>query len=307
MSIIKLVGVLFMVVFPIMLVIGYLARGRVARWGLGNYTPYVVCALVLTMSVWAGGIVAAAYVVNILLYSMIYAVVSIMTSLLATLPITRFRGYAPSAGSSHYIANPNTKFPMILIAILITGWVVGYMTRVSLLVGNALDYAITIELLVLIIIIGLDVGSYLDKSRIVRGTRGVLIGVLSMVGSAIAGLVLHVILMIPLPASLGIALGMGWYSLDGPLLTVRFGPVLGTMGFLANFLREQLTYVLVPALFLAGFRNESLIAIGGATSMDNTLPIYRLYMGSDGGFMAFINGFFITMVLPLALPYIITL
>ncbi len=81
----------------------------------------------------------------------------------------------------------------------------------------------------------------------------------------------------------------------------------GYLAFLANFLREQLTYLLVPLIVITGFRDASLVSIGGATSMDDTLPIYRLYMGETGGFIAFINGFVITIVLPELLPYVITL
>jgi uncharacterized membrane protein YbjE (DUF340 family) len=102
-------------------------------------------------------------------------------------------------------------------------------------------------------------------------------------------------------------MGMGWYSLVGPLLSVKFGPAIGTLAFLTNFLREQLTYLLVPSIVVAGFRNVTLVSIGGATSMDDTLPIYRLYMGETGGFIAFVNGFVITMILPELLPYVITL
>ncbi|WP_243675150.1 LysO family transporter [Vulcanisaeta distributa] len=177
---------------------------------------------------------------------------------------------------------------------------------------NVINYLIASELFVLILVIGLDIGSSISMSLLTQGYLGIVIAATSLLGSSVSGLILHYLVGIPLAASLGgVSMGGmgGWYSLAGPpLLSVRFGPAVGTLAFLANFLREQLTYLLIPPLIvIAGFRDVSLVSIGGATSMDDTLPIYRLYMGETGGFIAFINGFVITMILPELLPYVITI
>ncbi len=72
------------------------------------------------------------------------------------------------------------------------------------------------------------------------------VGGLAVAGSLLAGLVLSPILRVPLRASLAVALGFGWYTFDGPAVAAYAGPYLGVMAFLANFLREQLTFAVVP-------------------------------------------------------------
>ncbi|MGC8543304.1 MAG: lysine exporter LysO family protein [Vulcanisaeta sp.] len=305
MNLVEAVGDLFLVIFPITMIIGYIFKKQVKPLKLGNYLQYIVMILVFTMALWAGNIVSSSYVINIVLYAVIYATLSMLTSLILTIPIIRLLKSKQS--EIIYTISDNAKIsaklPLKLLLILIVGWVFGYYVKYTT-ITNYLNYLIIIELLALILIIGLDIGSYINMSFILRGYLGLVIAATSILGSSISGLILHFILNIPLSASLGISMGMGWYSLAGPLLSVKFGPAIGTLAFLANFLREQLTYLLVPSMIIIGFRDLSLVSIGGATSMDDTLPIYRLYMGEMGGFIAFISGFAITMVLPILLSYV---
>lgn len=308
MNLAETISELFLAIFPITMVAGYYLRAWVRALSPGNYLQYVVPILVFTMSLWAGNVVSSNYVIDLVLYAVIYAVVSIATSLIVTLPITR------AVRAMHAQANTqvggddgvNARFPMALLGVLIIGWLIGYFIRAPIPSGY-IDTAIIIELLVLILVIGLDIGSSINRGFIMHGYLGVAIATSAMLGSAMGGLLLSYVLKLPLPASLGISMGMGWYSLAGPLLSIRFGPAIGTLAFLANFLREQLTYLVVPLMVMGGFRDDSLISVGGATSMDDTLPVYRLYMGEAGGFTAFVSGFVITMVLPILLPYILTL
>ncbi len=305
MNLVEAVGDLFLVIFPITMIIGYIFKNQIKPLKLGSYLQYVVMILVFTMALWAGNIVSSNYVINIVLYAVIYATLSMLTSLILTIPIIRLLKSKQS--EIIYTINDDAKtsvrLPLKLLLILIAGWVFGYYVKYAT-ITKYLNYLIIMELLALILIIGLDIGSYINMSFILRGYLGLVIAATSILGSSISGLILHFILNIPLSASLGISMGMGWYSLAGPLLSVKFGPAIGTLAFLANFLREQLTYLLVPSMIIIGFRDLSLVSIGGATSMDDTLPIYRLYMGEMGGFIAFISGFAITMVLPILLPYV---
>jgi uncharacterized membrane protein YbjE (DUF340 family) len=305
----ELIGDLFLVIFPITMVIGYLVRKPIRLLNIGSYLQYIVMILVFTMALWAGNVVSSTYVTSIVVYAVAYALVSIIMSIITTMPIgmlLRSR-YPKSFGSSiNSTERPGVRLPIILLAVLVIGWLMGYYIK-SPLITNYVNYAIVIELLALIIVVGLDIGSSLNTSLLVQGSVGIIIGVISILGSAIGGLIMHYIVGLPLPASLGISMGMGWYSLAGPLLSVKFGPTIGTLAFLANFLREQFTYLIVPLIVIGGFRDLSLISVGGATAMDDTLPIYKIYMGEISGFTAFISGFVITMMLPILLPYVMML
>jgi len=84
----KVISELFLVIFPITMVIGYYLKAWVKTLGLGHYLQYVVMALVFTMSLWAGGVVSSNYVINIVTYAVIYAVTSMIASLAVTVPIS---------------------------------------------------------------------------------------------------------------------------------------------------------------------------------------------------------------------------
>lgn len=125
-------------------------------------------------------------------------------------------------------SNVNTKLPLILLIILTVGWLLGYYGGFKS-VANVLDYLIALELFVLVLVIGLDIGSSINTRLLTQGYLGIIIAVTSLLGSSVSGLILHYLVGIPLAASLGISMGgMGWYSLAGPLLSIRFGPAMGT-------------------------------------------------------------------------------
>jgi uncharacterized membrane protein YbjE (DUF340 family) len=108
-----------------------------------------------------------------------------------------------------------------------------------------------------------------------------------------AGLLLGVGLKVTLSA----ALGMGWYSLAGPLVTASLGSVAGATAFTANLLRELFTIVAYPFFFRrAGGRNS--IALGGATTMDTTLPVVSSVGGADAAALGFMHGVLIAILVP---------
>ncbi len=224
-NIANVIGDLFLVVFPITMAIGYAFKGRVKKLGIGNYLQYVVMALIFTMAFWAGNIVASNYVLYIILYSVLYAILSIVMSLVFTIPI----GFIINTKQVREVnldngSNANTKLPLILLIILTVGWLLGYYGRFKSM-ANDLDYLIALELFVLVLVIGLDIGSSINTQLLARGYLGVAIAATSLLGSSVSGLVLHYLVGVPLAASLGISMGgMGWYSLAGPLLSIRFGP-----------------------------------------------------------------------------------
>ncbi|WP_243678289.1 lysine exporter LysO family protein [Vulcanisaeta distributa] len=224
-NIADIIGDLFLVVFPITMAIGYAFKGRVKKLGIGNYLQYVVMALIFTMALWAGNIVASNYVLRIILYSVIYAILSIIMSLVFTMPI----GIIINTKRMMEINvngdfNINTRLPLTLLIILVIGWLLGYYIRFRLIM-NIISYLIASELFVLILVIGLDIGSSISMSLLTQGYLGIVIAVTSLLGSSVSGLILHYLVGIPLAASLGVSMGGmgGWYSLAGPCLALGLG------------------------------------------------------------------------------------
>ncbi|MEZ0319718.1 MAG: LysO family transporter [Pyrobaculum sp.] len=98
-----------------------------------------------------------------------------------------------------------------------------------------------------------------------------------------------------------VAFGLGWYSFTGPYLARAGDVVGGAYGLLVNFLREQFTYVLAP-LLARRFGKVGVLAMGGATTMDNTLPLYTALYGSAFSIYAFANGVILTILVPILVP-----
>lgn len=67
--------------------------------------------------------------------------------------------------------------------------------------------------------------------------------------------------------------GFGWYSLSGILLTDAFGPVLGSVGFFNDLAREIAAIMLIPLLI--NRHRAAALGLGGATTMDFTLPVLQ--------------------------------
>jgi uncharacterized membrane protein YbjE (DUF340 family) len=288
-----LITYIFLVLFPMVILMGRLLGSR--RIGYSRIMPPVVSALVFSMSAWAASITGGSSLLNLVLVSITYALVTSLMSLAfsSMIPALRRNNADSTTGP---VGSPS--FPLVLVASLIGGWLFGeYLGSV---LAGFIDNLVTSLLVILIVVVGLDVGSSSNLRLMLRSIDGVFAALSCILGSAVGGLLLYPLIG-SVNVSLAIALGMGWYSLDGPFLALRADPTLGMVGFLANFLREQLTFYMVPLFSMLGFRGRALIAMGGATAMDDTLPIYTMYLGRESAVPSFVSGFLITLAIPFIL------
>jgi uncharacterized membrane protein YbjE (DUF340 family) len=149
------------------------------------------------------------------------------------------------------------------------------------------------EVLALIAVTGLYVSSSVSLRSVSSGARSALaacaVGVLIAVA---AGAVGSVLLGVPLELSVAATLGMGWYSFTGPYIASVYGPAEGFAAFLLNVLREQATFPLVRGSRVV------MLSLGGATTMDNTLPVYVYTYGEDFAPASILHGFIMTVAVP---------
>jgi len=124
-------------------------------------------------------------------------------------------------------------------------------------------------------------------------------------GSVIAGMLVGKFLGWTVWEGGAVGAGFGWYSLSGVLISEIHSVALGTISFLSNVIREILTIVITP--FLVGRVGKlTLIAPGGATTMDTTLPIIAA-LGPPGiAIIAFINGFVLSSLVPILVPLLLS-
>ncbi|MGC8571263.1 MAG: lysine exporter LysO family protein [Caldivirga sp.] len=285
-------GFMFIVVFAASIIIGKLTPVAVSKASDKLVMPIVI-TLIFTISLWGGGQLTSVSGAGFLItYSLTYALLSVALSYVVGVMM----GERRRNGSFR----PMSKAPLVFILTLTVGWLLGVVLHV-VGVGSIVEA----ELIALAGIIGLSSSRVMSiKSLIAGGRIGAEAGVSALLGSVIAGSLLSFIFNIRLNTSLAIALGMGWYTFTGPVVALYAGPYYGLLAFLSNFLREQLTFILVP--FIPG-SPQALISIGGATTMDDTLPVYVSVLGKDYSVASISNGLLLTILVPIIVPLVLTI
>jgi uncharacterized membrane protein YbjE (DUF340 family) len=177
-----------------------------------------------------------------------------------------------------------------LLAALVVGFVLGRL--VSVPAGAAIPFA----LYALLFLVAFDL-------RLTPAGLGRVWAPLSaaVAGGLLGGILFALVSRISLVVSLSSSLAFGWYSLAGPLVEARAGALLGLVAFLTNFLREDLTMLLAPALGRR-VRGGGLAAMGGATSMDTTLYFITRYGDRESANIALATGLILTVSASLLLP-----
>ncbi len=183
---------------------------------------------------------------------------------------------------------------------LISGALFGYFNILS---QNLLDNISQVLLLALGFIIGIDIGvnKHVFKDLKQTGFKVLLIPASVIIGSLGGAAAVSTISDLALNETLAIGSGMGFYSLTTVLVTSNLGPQLGTIAFVANILRELITFA--TTAFLSKYSKNALVVMGGATAMDTTLPIIKKYGGRKVGLIAVISGFIITLLVPVLVPF----
>ena len=101
---------------------------------------------------------------------------------------------------------------------------------------------------------------------------------------------------------LAIGSGFGYYSLSSIFITQYRGAELGTIALLANISREILTLLCAP-LLAKYFGRLAPISVGGATTMDTTLPIITRYSGESFIIVSIFHGFFVDFSVPFLVTF----
>ena len=137
--------------------------------------------------------------------------------------------------------------------------------------------------------------------QIVLNRRGMIVAIVVVASSMVAGVINAVILDLPLKTGLAMASGFGWYSLSGILLTESFGPVIGSAAFFNDLARELIAIMLIPGLV----RRSRSTALGlcGATSMDFTLPVLQRSGGLELVPAAIVHGFILSLLVPVLMAF----
>ena len=157
-------------------------------------------------------------------------------------------------------------------------------------------------LIFLLFLIGIQLrNNGMTLKQIVLNRRGMIVAIVVVASSMVAGVINAVILDLPLKTGLAMASGFGWYSLSGILLTESFGPVIGSAAFFNDLARELIAIMLIPGLV----RRSRSTALGlcGATSMDFSLPVLQRSGGLELVPAAIVHGFILSLLVPVLMAF----
>ena len=195
------------------------------------------------------------------------------------------------------------KSSIIIVSFFVLGVLFGYFEIIPL---SAVDNDIGFyALCCLMFCVGLSLGN--DSNTLKRFTklnpRFYLLPLTTIVGT-LSGCAIVSLLLPDRSAidSMAVGSGFGYYSLSSIFITEYKGAELGTIALLSNIIREIMTLLLAP-LLVKYFGKLAPISVGGATTMDTTLPIIVRFSGKEFAVISVFHGF----ILDLSVPVLVTI
>ncbi|HAT1569212.1 lysine exporter LysO family protein [Kluyvera cryocrescens] len=285
------------------LIIGYLIplRHRGALQLINRLLSWIVYLILFFMGISLAFLDnLTANLLAILHYSAISIVVILACNTAALLWLEKIRPW----GQPHHQEKLPSRLAMALESlklcfVVIAGFVLG-LSGLSFL-QHATD-ASEYTLIFLLFLVGIQLrNSGMTLRQILLNRRGMLIALVVVASSMVAGVINAFLLGLPIKTGLAMASGFGWYSLSGILLTDAYGPVIGSATFFNDLARELIAIMLIPGMV----RRSRSTALGlcGATSMDFTLPVLQRSGGVEMVPPAIVHGFILSLLVPLMMAF----
>ena len=202
------------------------------------------------------------------------------------------------------------KGSLIIIAFFALGIAVGLNSSFFTLHSSFFTlHSSSLILYALMFCVGISIGSDTKTLKSFRSVnpRLMMLPIMTIVGSlagtaAASALLPHRHLF----DCLAVGSGFGYYSLSSIFITEYKGAELGTIALLANIMREIFTLLCAP-LLVKFFGKLSPISMGGATTMDTTLPIITKTSGQDYVILSIFHGFCVDFSVPFLVTFFCTI
>lgn len=194
------------------------------------------------------------------------------------------------------------KGSLVIVGFFVAGIVVGVLHLMPQF--DWLSNVSYITLCALIFLVGFMIGNDVEIFQKFRSLNRLymLLPLMTIVGT-LAGCAITTTLLPhrSLSDCLAVGSGIGYYSLSSVLITQSKGAELGTIALLANIMREVITLLGAP-LMVKWFGKLAPISVGGATTMDTTLPILTNACGKDFVIVSIFHGF----IVDFSVPFLVT-
>ncbi|MGL5317406.1 MAG: lysine exporter LysO family protein [Bacteroidales bacterium] len=166
------------------------------------------------------------------------------------------------------------------------------------------DSLTTYLLFTLMFFVGIYIGS--DKkllSSLTNQNKKILLVPLgTIIGTLIGSFIASLFLDRSAADCLAVGAGFGYYSLSSVFITQFRGEELGAIALISNIMRE--VFALISAPFIVSwFGRLAPISVGGATTMDTTLPVITKYAGKEFVIIAITHGFLVDFSVPFLVSF----
>lgn len=199
------------------------------------------------------------------------------------------------------------KSSIVIVSFFVLGLLFGYLEIIPLsVIDNDLSFY---ALCGLMFCVGLSLGN--DSSTFQRfkmlNPRLYLLPFITIAGTLVGCAAIS--LLLPsrsLFDVMAVGSGLGYYSLSSIFITEYKGAELGTVALLSNIIREITTLLFAP-LLVKYFGRLAPISVGGATTMDTTLPIILRFSGKEFAVVAIFHGFVLDLSVPILVSFFCSL
>ncbi|MBE0441782.1 MAG: lysine exporter LysO family protein [Psychrobacter sp.] len=269
------------------------AMTKLADKGL-SYLVFVILALIgieLSQVEGLGGQVA-----EIVLYVAVLSILTIGSGLLALMIFDNIRPWQakkPSVKSKEHQVSIRGSLAQVVCVVI--GMVIGYFLPADYMPP---ENTMTALLMVLILLVGIGLkGSGITLKEVMLNKRGVEMSVIFTIAVLAGGLIFALVFSdVSLTKGLALSSGFGWYSLSAIVMTDAYGAVWGSVALFNDLVREFFALIFIP-MFMRKYPSAA-VGLGGATSLDFTLPVIQQSGGLKVVPLAISFGFIINIISP---------
>lgn len=189
-----------------------------------------------------------------------------------------------------------------IIAAILFGMGCGYLW-LSTAARPILDEVLLTALSFMVFVAGVEIGGNRHIIKKICNPKGLAlmaaIPTAVVIGSIVGGGIAGTLTGMKSEDAVLVSAGLGWYSLSSVVISTMYSVEIGAISFLTNVLRETLSFVMIP--LVARYNKIMSIGIGGASTMDSTLPVIIKYTDLHTGILGFVNGLVLTLLVPFLL------
>ena len=233
---------------------------------------------------------------EIALYVTVLSILTIGTGLVGLMAFDYLRPWqAQPSNTKSKEHRVSIRGSLVQVICVVIGMVIGYLLPVDYMPP---ENTMTAMLMVLILLVGIGLkGSGITLKEVLLNRRGVEISVIFTMSVLVGGLFFALIFTeVSWTKGLALASGFGWYSLSAIIMTDAYGAVWGSVALFNDLIREFFALLFIP-VFMRKYPSAA-VGLGGATSLDFTLPIIQQSGGLKVVPLAISFGFIINIVSP---------